>query len=154
MSIKWKKCSPISSWPKSKLLSAYELLLSTTGESYSIERLRMLPLDENMGLWTLNDEESDNLLGLLWAMKLSEERCRVLAFSVASKLQGEGFGSRGWEIFETSVKKFGFHTIQLEVRQDNFVAIEMYRRRGLKPIGRISGYYRGHDGWLMLGSVR
>ena len=114
----------------------------------------MLPLSENIGSWILQNEETNEILGLLWAMKLSETRCRVLAFSITSNLQGRGLGSAGWELFEKSARQFGFQTIQLEVRRDNYVAIEMYRRRGLKPKGRISGYYRGHDGWLMLGTVR
>lgn len=154
MSIEWMKSTPISTWSQSKLQNVYQLLLETTGESYSPERLRMLPLDETFGSWILQERGSSNVSGVLWAMKLSDVCCRVLAFSVTSKLQGEGYGSRGWDLFEKSAKKFGCGKIQLEVRQDNSVAIGIYQRRGLKPAGRITGYYGGNDGWLMLGPVR
>ncbi|MEE3083275.1 MAG: GNAT family N-acetyltransferase [Candidatus Thermoplasmatota archaeon] len=153
MSLEWTKCSPICNWSKSKLIEAYDLILDTTGESYSPERLRMLPLSEKIGSWILQDEKS-NLLGLLWVMELSNDSCRVLAFSVAKKFQRKGFGSKGWKLFSNSAKKNGFKTIQLEVRSDNAISIAMYRRRGLNPVGMISGYYGGQDGWLMLGNIR
>ncbi len=153
MGLEWTKCSPICNWSKSKLIEAYDLILDTTGESYSPERLRTLPLGEKFGSWILQDSES-NILGLLWAMRISDDRCRVLAFSVAKEFQRKGYGSKGWDLFNESAKKKGFKKIQLEVRNDNSNVIAMYRRRGLKPIGRISGYYRGQDGWLMLGNIR
>ena len=86
-------------------------------------------------------------------MQLSKTRCRVLAFSVSRDLQGQGFGSQGWEYFIDAASKVGIRSIQLEVRQDNFIALRMYEKRGLKPIGKILGYYQGNDGWLMLGPI-
>ena len=151
--LEWVKCSSTSSWSNSKLIQAYELILETTGESYLPERLRILPLDETFGTWILQDLDS-NIFGLLWAMRLSNERCRVLAFSISTKLQGKGYGAKGWDLFQETAKKSGCEEIQLEVRQDNSSAIAMYRRRGLRKIGRITGYYQGNDGWLMLGNIR
>jgi len=112
----------------------------------------MLPLDESFGRWVLSDGVSEK--GILWAMRLSETCARVLAFSVAEELQGNGFGAEGWRKFALVAKSLGVKTVQLEVRQDNYPAIGLYHRRGLRPRGCLSGFYRGHDGWLMIGPLQ
>jgi ribosomal protein S18 acetylase RimI-like enzyme len=150
----WSRSLPLTKWSKSKLNQSYKLILDTTGESYSPKRLAKLPLDEKYGIWTLHPRNSsEKIQGILWVMQLSKTRCRVLAFSVSRDLQGQGFGSEGWECFVNAAIDAGIRSIQLEVRQDNFIALRMYEKRGLKPIGKILGYYRGNDGWLMLGSI-
>jgi ribosomal protein S18 acetylase RimI-like enzyme len=150
----WSPSLPLTKWSKSKLNQSYNLILHTTGESYSPERLAKLPLDEKYGIWVLHPQDSsEQIQGLLWVMQLSKTRCRVLAFSVSRNLQGQGFGSVGWKLFINAASEAGIRSIQLEVRQDNFIALRMYEKRGLKPIGKILGYYRGNDGWLMLGPI-
>ncbi len=131
--------------------SVRELIMKTTGESYTTERLRKLPLDEEFGSWVLSKRGAD--YGILWAMKLDKNTARVLAFSVSNHLQGSGFGRRGWSSFASVAQASGISQVQLEVRQDNATAIQMYHRRGLRPRGYISGFYRGHDGWLMKGRL-
>ena len=128
-----------------------KLILQTTGESYEIERIRNLPLNDDFGRWVLTDGKRDR--GILWVMRLSNQCARVLAFSVSNEFQGKGIGAEGWREFANAAKSHGIRTVQLEVRQDNAVAIEMYHRRGLRPKGRIVGFYRGHDGWLMRGPL-
>ncbi len=150
----WSSFPPLTKWSKSKLNQSYNLILDTTGESYSPKRLAILPLDENYGIWVLHPRNTfDVIQGILWVMQLSKTRCRVLAFSVSRDFQGQGFGSQGWEYFIDAASKVGIRSIQLEVRQDNFIALRMYEKRGLKPIGKILGYYQGNDGWLMLGPI-
>ena len=68
-------------------------------------------------------------------------------------LQGRGLGAEGWRHFALAAKSLGIQTVQLEVRQDNYNAIELYHCRGLRPKGCLTGFYRGHDGWLMLGPL-
>ena len=150
--LQWTTSPPLDRWGDKRIEKIRTLILNTTGEAYNIDRLRSLPLDKRFGWWTLTDGESDR--GLLWAMRLSKSRVRVLAFSVAQELQGQGFGAKGWTTFAEHAKSSGFTSVQLEVRQDNVNAIRMYRRRGLRPKGYISGFYRGNDGWLMPGPLR
>ena len=128
-----------------------KLILETTGEAYEIERIQNLPLNDEFGRWVLTDGKRDQ--GILWVMRLSNQCARVLAFSVSNEFQGKGIGAEGWRKFAVTAKAHGIRTVQLEVRQDNAVAIEMYHRRGLRPKGRIVGFYRGHDGWLMRGPL-
>ena len=150
--LNWIPANSLKGWSRNRMENACELILETTGESFNVDRLRNLPLDEKFGLWVLSDGRSD--FGILWAMKLSNSCARVLAFSVSTQLQGKGNGAEGWRLFARAAKSIGIREVQLEVRQDNVAAITMYRHRGLRPKGFISGYYRGQDGWLMRGPLR
>ena len=149
--LSWNPTSTLKNWRPDRLENIRKLIIQTTGESYQTSRLRNLPLDEKFGLWTLTDGLTD--YGLLWAMKMSESRARVLAFSVAENLQGNGYGSKGWFHFARAAQSLGIRSVQLEVRQDNFEAVQMYHRRGLRPKGFLRGFYRGYDGWLMMGPL-
>ena len=149
--LRWIPTKPLKDWDSERLENIRQLIIQTTGESYRIERLRLLPLDESFGRWVLSDGVSER--GILWAMRLSKTCARVLAFSVAEELQGHGVGAEGWRNFALVAKSLGIRTVQLEVRQDNYPAIELYHRRGLRPRGCLSGFYRGHDGWLMIGPL-
>jgi ribosomal protein S18 acetylase RimI-like enzyme len=149
--LNWIPSPSLKEWSRGRLQNIRELILETTGETYEIERLQNLPLNDEFGRWILTDGERDQ--GILWVMRLSNQCARVLAFSVANELQGNGIGARGWQKFAIAAKALGIRTVQLEVRQDNVVAISMYHRRGLRPKGRIVGFYRGHDGWLMRGPL-
>ena len=149
--LNWTQCPSLKEWNRSRLEEVRKLILETTGETYEIERIRELPLNGEFGLWVLTDGKRDQ--GIMWVMRLSNQCARVLAFSVANELQGNGLGADGWRKFAIAAKASGIRTVQLEVRQDNEVAIAMYHRRGLRPKGRIVGFYRGHDGWLMRGPL-
>ena len=149
--LQWKPTTSLKDWSSERLGNIRKLIIQTTGESYRIDRLRLLPLDEHFGRWVLTDGDSE--LGILWAMRLSKSCARVLAFSVSENLQGRGLGAEGWRHFALAAKSLGIQTVQLEVRQDNYAAIELYHRRGLRPKGCLSGFYRGYDGWLMLGPI-
>jgi RimJ/RimL family protein N-acetyltransferase len=149
--LNWTPCPSLKEWSRERLVKIRELIIETTGETYEIERIQELPLNGEFGRWTLTDGKRDQ--GILWVMRLSNQCARVLAFSVANELQGNGIGAEGWRKFAIAAKALGIRTVQLEVRQDNAVAIAMYHRRGLRPKGRIVGFYRGHDGWLMRGPL-
>ena len=74
-----------------------KLILETTGETYEIERIRNLPLNDDFGRWVLTDGKRDQ--GILWVMRLSNQCARVLAFSVSNEFQGKGIGAEGWREF-------------------------------------------------------
>jgi len=149
--LRWNPASAIEEWSESRLENIRQLIIQTTGESYQTSRLRDLPLDQKFGSWILSDGLTDQ--GILWAMRMSEHRARVLAFSVAENIQGTGYGSEGWSHFARAAQSSGIKSVQLEVRQDNFQAVQMYHHRGLRPKGYLRGFYRGFDGWLMLGPL-
>ena len=149
--LNWTPATSLTEWSKERLDNVRRLIIETTGEAYEVERLRDLPLDGGFGRWVLSDGGVD--YGILWVMRLSSDCARVLAFCVDEELQGKGNGADGWRHFATAAKAHGIRKVQLEVRQDNAAAIRLYHRRGLRPKGYISGFYRGHDGWLMQGRL-
>ena len=149
--LNWTLAPPLKEWSRQRLENVHRLILETTGETYDIERLRELPLSEKFGRLVLTDGDKD--YGILWVMRLSNRCARVLAFSVSNEHQGNGLGAEGWRRFVKIATATGIRTVQLEVRHDNDIAIAMYHRRGLRPKGRIVGFYRGHDGWLMRGPL-
>lgn len=130
----------------------HQLILDTTGEVYPIPRLRTLPLDPDFGNWSCWD--GPDLIGILWAMRLSQRTARILAFSVSTPAQGGGLGGRAWNRFAERANAVGIREVQLEVRDGNEVAIELYTSRGLRPVGRLEGFYGGERGWLMRGPLR
>ncbi len=147
----WSISPEIRQWEESRIEKVRKLIKSTTGESYDIERLKMLPLDPKFGRFILTDGDID--YGILWAMKMNGECARVLAFSIHTNLQGKGLGHMGWKKFADEAIRMGIKEVQLEVRQDNDSAIRLYKRRGLKIRGQITGFYRGTKGWLMFGPL-
>lgn len=153
--LSWSLNSSQKTWSEKKIQSAYKLILDTTGEAYSLDRLRMLPLATDFGNWVLQEKDGGaEIKGLLWVMKISDFTCRVLVFSVNSLLQRKGFGTAAWSLFSKKALDLGFESVQLEVRVDNLQAISMYMHWGLKPVGVITKYYRDSDAWLMQGLLR
>ncbi len=129
------------------------LIVDSTGEYYSEEKLRMLPLATNWGNLMLKNKNSGEIGGVLWSMRISSSTGRVLAFVVSPNLRGAGRGAEGWNQFTSLAAQKGITDIQLEVREENDVALNMYHRRGLNVHGRIPGYYQQTDGLLMMGPL-
>jgi ribosomal protein S18 acetylase RimI-like enzyme len=129
------------------------LIVDSTGEYYPEDKLLMLPLAQYWGDLVLIDEHSGEIGGVLWSMRISSSTGRVLAFVVSPELRGAGRGAEGWKLFTSLAAQKGISDIQLEVREENDVALNMYHRRGLNVHGRIPGYYQQTDGLLMRGPV-
>jgi len=136
-----------------QFLVIQRLIMDSTGENYREEKLRMLPLAKNWGNLLLINERSGKIGGLLWSMRISDSTARVLAFVVSGELRGDGKGGDGWDLFTSIAAKGGISDIQLEVREENDLALNMYQRRGLNVHGRIPGYYQQSDGLLLRGPI-
>ena len=131
-----------------------QLFLQDTGEVYFEGSIRNLPIQEWGGNLLLTDRNNPNdIKGLLWATKFSKERARIVAFAIDKKLQGQGFGSEGWNMLIQACVEDGHSEVQLEVRADNQLAINFYRNRGLVVISELEGYYQSGLGLVMRGPV-
>ncbi len=129
-----------------------QLFLDQTGEVYSNQSVRHLPIPEWDGNLVLLDENK-MIRGLLWANKFNATRVRIVAFAIDSDYKGKGWGAKAWNHLIDTARGQGFKEIQLEVRGDNEFAIEFYRKRGMEIIQTLEGYYRAGIGYVMRGNL-
>jgi len=69
---------------------------------------------------------------------------RLYSIAVEPSAAGRGIGSRLLDEVERAAFAQEKLLMRLEVREDNEIAIELYRRRGYRPIGRYLDYYEDH----------
>ena len=86
-----------------------KLFLEQTNEKYAIATIRTMPIPEWNGniILAVKDEQKpqENLRGLLWCSPFKDDIVRVVAFAIDQELQGNGYGSKAWDIFVDSAKK-------------------------------------------------
>ena len=66
LGLQWKPTTSLKDWSSERLENIRKLIIQTTGESYRIDRLRLLPLDQHFGRWSLTDGDSE--LGILLSL--------------------------------------------------------------------------------------
>jgi [ribosomal protein S18]-alanine N-acetyltransferase len=71
----------------------------------------------------------------------NSNRARLYSIVVSPKARGKGIGATLLEHCEKAAKKHGCKTLHLEVREDNDVAINLYRSKGYDLITRLDDYY-------------
>ncbi|MDP6232881.1 MAG: N-acetyltransferase [Candidatus Poseidoniaceae archaeon] len=149
-------------WSEAWAQAACQLFLSQTGETYTPRSLASLPVPTwNGNLMLLEHEEGemlsglgpDRLRGLLWTTPFKDVEQRVVAFALQSSLQGQGLGSKGWNLAVQAGRDEGLTGVRLEVRRDNARAIRFYERRGLRAEGELHDYYTDGVGLLMRGPM-
>lgn len=134
-----------------------KLFLEQTNEKYAIATIRTMPIPEWNGNIILAEKDEqkpqEKLRGLLWCSPFKDDIVRVVAFALDQELQGNGYGSKAWEIFVDAAKNAGFNYVQLEVRAKNTRAQNFYKKRGLEIIQRLEGYYANDLGYCMKGKI-
>jgi ribosomal protein S18 acetylase RimI-like enzyme len=66
---------------------------------------------------------------------------RLYSVVVSPKARGKGIGAKLLAHCERAAKERGCITLRLEVREDNYAAISLYRSRGYDLIGQTDDYY-------------
>ena len=134
-----------------------KLFLEQTNEKYAIQTIRTMPIPEWNGniILAAKDEKKPQkyLRGLLWCSPFKDDIVRVVAFAIDQNLQGNGYGSKAWDIFVEAAKNAGFKFVQLEVRAKNTRAQNFYIQRGLEIIQPLEGYYANDLGYSMKGKL-
>ena len=99
--------------------------------------------------WYLVAEDAGRVVGYGGLIAYSDE-AHVATIGVAAERQGEGIGGRLLDELLAEADRRS-PVVLLEVRADNEVAQELYRRRGFTEIGRRRGYYQpsGADAVVM-----
>ena len=144
------------------LFNCRELIKRCTGEDYSLELLRSMPVSPTCGSLILiptgiesQQALKENLIhGILWVMRLDAHTVRILTILVAEDHRGQGHATEAWDRFRRLAIDEGVGSVTLEVRQENEIAFDFYSRRGLVALGRLSNYYRDTFGIVMHGPLK
>ena len=99
--------------------------------------------------WYLVAEDGDRVVGYAGLIAYPDE-AHVATIGVARARQGEGIGALLLDALLGEADRRS-PVVLLEVRADNELAQELYRRRGFAEIGRRRGYYQpsGTDAVVM-----
>jgi ribosomal-protein-alanine N-acetyltransferase len=99
--------------------------------------------------WYLVAEDDDQVVGYAGLIAYRDE-AHIATIGVTGKRQGEGIGA---QLLDELLREADRRSpvVLLEVRADNELARELYRRRGFTEIGRRRGYYQpsGADAVVM-----
>ncbi len=143
--------------PKNWQSKITELFKSETGESYTENTFRMLSIPEWYGNKILIDTSlyplPESLMGVMWCKPLLENRIRIVALVIHTKVQNNSHGTMILDDIIGHSKSEGKTMIQLEVRKSNVKAQKFYSRHGLKIEKTLSNYYSNEDGLLMVGEL-
>jgi ribosomal-protein-alanine N-acetyltransferase len=86
-------------------------------------------------------ERAGQVRGYLVARSVAGEG-EILNLAVSPDARRRGLGDDLLEAGITALAAAGAREIFLEVREQNHAALELYRRRGFKPVGMRARYYR------------
>ena len=89
-----------------------------------------------------------DILGYI-IIDLIYEKMEVVDIFVNEKYRNKKVGSKFLEFIINLAKKEMCYNITLEVKVDNEIAINLYKKYEFKEVSKRKGYYEGIDGLLM-----
>ena len=92
--------------------------------------------------------ENDKIIGFL-LYSLIYDRIEIEQFEVITKERGKGIGDKLLKYLIEKYKDSDIKNITLEVKEDNIVAINLYKKYGFKKVSTREKYYDGINGLLM-----
>lgn len=127
----------------------YDIAVRSLSERYSKELFYDI-----FFLWPkgfLVAEINGRIVGFIAGSRLSELEGRILLFAVDRPFRRMGVGGKLMEEFLNICRLSSLRQVRLEVREDNYEAIEFYRKRGFQIVSVIRGYYSdGTNAYVML----
>ena len=92
--------------------------------------------------------EKDKVIGFL-LYSLIYDRIEIEQFEVITKERGRGIGDKLLNYLIEKYKDSDIKNITLEVKEDNIIAINLYKKYGFKKVSTREKYYDGINGLLM-----
>ncbi len=92
--------------------------------------------------------EKDKIIGFL-LYSLIYDRIEIEQFEVITKERGRGIGDKLLKYLIEKYKDSDIKNITLEVKEDNIIAINLYKKYGFKNVSTREKYYDGINGLLM-----
>lgn len=104
-------------------------------------------IEENQLAEVFVIEINQEVVGYMSYMKIIDE-VHINNIAIDSTKRGYGYGR---ELVESVLKSFkGNYSVTLEVRNDNYIAINLYRSLGFEQMGIRKDYYgKGQDALIM-----
>ncbi len=121
-----------------------------TNEAWTLDMLKIELLGINNSE-TLIIEENKVILGYFIYRKLSSEY-HILNLGVYPFRQKEGIGSILLKYFLNDLENIS--TVFLEVKESNFLAINLYKKNGFRVYGERKDYYKDGSSALMMNYVK
>ncbi len=92
--------------------------------------------------------EKDKIIGFL-LYSLIYDRIEIEQFEVITKERRKGIGDKLLKYLIEKYQDTDIKNITLEVKEDNIVAINLYKKYGFKKVSTREKYYDGVNGLLM-----
>ena len=92
--------------------------------------------------------EKDKIIGFL-LYSLIYDRIEIEQFEVITKERGKGIGDKLLKYLIEKYQDTDIKNITLEVKEDNIIAINLYKKYGFKNVSTREKYYDGINGLLM-----
>ena len=92
--------------------------------------------------------EKDKIIGFL-LYSLIYDRIEIEQFEVITKERGKGIGDKLLKYLIEKYQDTDIKNITLEVKEDNIVAINLYKKYDFKKVSTREKYYDGINGLLM-----
>ncbi len=87
-------------------------------------------------------KENDKLAGYaLVLFNQATQLARIYSIAVSPDFRGQGVADKLLILCEQHTVERGYITLRLEVREDNFAAIRLYKKHGFKPLKTLIHYY-------------
>ena len=90
------------------------------------------------------------IIGFLIGVKINNQKTKILMISVSPQYQKQKIGTKLLGEFIKRIQKEKINLIELEVRIDNYKAIQFYEKHGFKKIIKIKEFYQDNkDAYTM-----
>lgn len=113
-----------------------------TAEAFTRQQIANLLTDYDS--ITLIAKESSQVVGFIIGTVCCERSAltgHILTLDILPAYRRKGAGAKLLRQMEVLFRNKGVKGFRLEVREDNFAAINLYRRFGYKIIGKLKNYY-------------
>jgi ribosomal-protein-alanine N-acetyltransferase len=130
------------------LARVYELACTSLSENYN--PTLFLDLYTYWPEGFIIAEEDGQIIGFIFGIMMSRTEARILMLAIDQRYRGKGYGGTLYREMQRQCAVKGMHSIALEVRVSNLVAIRFYQKMSFQLVGRIQGYYsNGEDAFRM-----
>ena len=129
------------------MIKEYDSYPQDTVDNFTYE-LTKKEFSTNPYLKIITYVEKDKVIGFL-LYSLIYDRIEIEQFEVITKERRKGIGDKLLKYLIEKYQDTDIKNITLEVKEDNIVAINLYKKYGFKKVSTREKYYDGINGLLM-----